>query len=166
MTDAPILLFGVREKQWRAVAACVLLAAISAVVALFSDEQWVLRVVAAVFVAVFGTAAGVHLRRMSRSDRPYVIISDEGFTDNGPMGVGFVPWLEVTDLQWRQQRRANWVTGRVRDPAALDRERSSLAKVVARLERHGDFWISDQLVSMSAEQMLHHMLERWQRALG
>jgi hypothetical protein len=166
MTDAPILLFGVREKQRRAIGSCVLLVAMSVFVVTIDDRGWLVRIVGVLGVVLFGTATALHLRRMSNSERPYVIISDDGFTDNGPLGVGFVSWLEVTDLQWRRQRKANWVTGRVRDPARLDRERSPLAKVLARLERRGDFWISDQLLSISAEEMLHLMIERWRRALA
>jgi hypothetical protein len=113
VSDGPITVFEVREKQWRAVGSSVLLTAVFVFTAtvIANDRGGVARVVGVLGAVLCGAVVVLHLRRMAKSGRPYIIISDDGFTDNGPMGVGFVPWLDVTDLQWRQLRKANWVTG-------------------------------------------------------
>lgn len=159
--DDQVKLFLVRRKLGGSAAAGLLLAALFAAIAL--DFEGILRLIAALVAVGAGAATVGHLRRLFGPPKPFLTISDDGFTDNSPFGVGFVEWSEVTDIWEQRFRKARWVQGRVRDPVALRRRRSVAGRVLT-YDRHAHFSISDSQAPMSAEEILGLMTQRWNRA--
>lgn len=117
-------------------------------------------------LGVFGPVlAHLSWRLLVAKRSPQLTLTADGFYDRTPMGGTYVEWTELKSLKVIDLGSTKCVAGRVRDPARLHSQRSGLRRLVARVNRrHGDIWIAESSISMTAEELRGLMVERWRAA--
>jgi hypothetical protein len=89
--------------------------------------------VAAACVLLFGIAAVVLARRIFET-RPRITLDDTGLCDR-TLGVGTIPWSEITDAQIVTVGNVQMISLTVRDPQRWTQQYNPTQQVLAKLNR-------------------------------
>jgi hypothetical protein len=122
--------------------------------------------VAGAVVLVMGPVGVVGMaRRVMVRGRPFLTLTEQGLRYDGTGAFGFIAWDDVTELHTSGFGfGTTMVVGRVRNPAALNAQRTPFGRWSARRQhRWGDFVIHDLTLAITAKQLLKLMSEYWPR---
>ena len=123
---------------------------------------WRLIGVGMLVLGPFGVAQ-MASRALFHRDRPFLTLTEQGFTYEGMGAFGFVAWNDVTELRTSGfGYGTTMVVGRVRNPAALDDQRTPFWRWSARRQRMwGDFVMHDLTLGITAKQLFKLMSDYW-----
>jgi hypothetical protein len=165
--DEDVRINPTRRQQWRLVGMGAIMSAVSVLLLLAGiggGVRGLLFVVVGALGSLFFVPSTAYLLGQAARRGPAVILSTRGFTDHASaIGVGFVPWSEVTSIRTRSVRGRAFVAVKIRDPRAVLARQSAWRRALLRLNRKwfsGDVFIPETVLPISAKELISLMNEK------
>jgi hypothetical protein len=157
-----------RRQQWKLVGMGAIMSAVSVLLLLAgigTGAQGLLFLVVGALCGLFFVPSTAYLLGQAARRGPALVLSTHGFTDHASaIGVGFVPWSEVTSIGKRSVRGRGFVAVRIRDPrAVLARQpvwRRSLLRLNSKWFGDRDVFIPEMMLPISAKELISLMNEK------